>query len=430
MKAQRSRELDEMVAATVAYAAEHVPYYQRTWRGRGKAVRSVRALARLPLLDKDSAIAHQNELLADRAVAFAGTISSGTTYGEKPPLRVLHDPLEAPADGGVADGDEGLVLDVRDVHHGLPEGGAPSGRVRIPFVNSAQSLRLITSMLASPQPNGQRFSAMIISAGAIKALLAHLLETGGDPAAYGVREIGTYGHRLSNAWRRNVARAFVAEVFDNYSLSEFVTPALECRACGFNHWTWPPIAAEVVDAFTHRPSRRGTGVLVLTSLYPYVRGMPLIRYWTGDLVTLGPPCAAAEGARGVRCRGRLSQCLVARGDEPILVSTLDLMDACEEEPLVAREAHPAGLLGAVASPDIGAPKFELSFEGRNPSVRIELKCDPNLFADEAHALGARVARHLLASAPGLRALERSKRAELRIHLVGPGGVKKRWSKFA
>src|SRR5690606_13954983 len=157
-------------------------------------------------------------------------------------------------------------------------------------------------------------------------------------------------------------------------LSELPAPALECDDCGFHHWLPPPVVAEVVDVFTKKPVRSGVGVLVVTTRAPYVTTMPLLRYWTGALVELGPRCAA-RGERGVRPLGRSDQAMCTRGDG-LLVSPLDVGDVPAGRPEVARRPHPMERLGLLPPGGCGAVKFELT---KGPKVRVELRFDPQVF---------------------------------------------------
>lgn len=273
-----------------------------------------------------------------------------------------------------------------------------------------------------PQPDGRRVQRLLINAGALMPLTAHLLERGVDPRRFGIRGISTTGFRLSPHWRARVKEAWGAPVFDNFSLSELPSAALECTACGFNHWLPPPVWPEVIDPLTHRPLKRGVGVLVVTTLWPCVQAMPLLRYWTGDLVELGPRCAEAK-AQGIRFRGRERQSL------GLLVAAQDVVDALEAEPLVARHPHPVEQLGLVRSVDCGAVKYELARVKRDVVVRVELKFDPKAYPAEADALGWRIAHALLGASLSLRRLERARKGELVIDLVGPGTLTRPWTKW-
>lgn len=437
MAPRRRRLHDEQLVQTLAHAAAHAPYYRRTWGRAWQRVRSVRELPALPVLTKAEAIRNQRALVTTGRRAFVGVVSSGTHARDGQLLRVPRTGEEAQALGelearayGDAPADDGWGLEVRNVHHGVL-GEAKPGRLVVPWTYTAQALRLLEDVLARPQADGRRVTSMVIGAGAVTAFTSWLLARDVDPARFGLSLIGTNGFRLAPRWKARVAAAFDATVLDNYSLSELPTPALECTDCGFNHWLLPPVVSEVVDPFTKAPVTKGVGVLVVTTLVPWVSAMPLVRYWTGDLVELGPHCDAVDGA-GFRFRGRLEQSL-ATAKHGVLVAMQDVMDVVESSPSTARHPHPMETLGLVEGIECGAGKVELSLStarGRvAPKVRVELRFDPRLFPEEAEAFGGELAKALLAASPALRKLERAKTGELEVALCAPGTLKKGWVKF-
>lgn len=433
----RTRQRDEHLQQTLAHAVARSPYYRRALGRAWQRVRAVKDLPALPFLTKADAIRHQRELVTTGRRAFVGVVSSGTHAHEGRVLRVPRTEAEAQALAqleaqvyGDAPADEGWGLEVRNVHHGVL-GEARPGRLVVPWTYTAQALRLLEDVLARPQADGRRVTSMVIGAGAVTAFTSWLLSRDVDPAGFGLDVIGTNGFRLAPRWKARVAAAFDATVLDNYSLSELPTPALECTACGFNHWLLPPVVSEVVDPFTRAPVTKGLGVLVVTTLVPWVSAMPLIRYWTGDLVEPGPFCDEAQDV-GFRCRGRLEQSLATRA-HGVLVAMQDVMDVVESSPLTARHPHPMETLGLVEGGECGAGKAELSLttqRGRvTPKVRVELRFDPRLFPEEAEAFGGGLARALLAASPALRKLERTKAGELEVALCAPGTLKTGWVKF-
>ena len=104
-------------------------------------------------------------------------------------------------------------------------------------------------------------------------------------------------------------------------------------------------------------------------------------------------------------------------------------NALEAEPLVARHPHPVEQLGLVRSVDCGAVKYELARVKRDVVVRVELKFDPKAYPAEADALGWRIAHALLGASLSLRRLERARKGELVIDLVGPGTLTRPWTKW-
>jgi hypothetical protein len=409
----------DLLEATLEQVVRDVPFYRRRFGKR-------RELASLPFLTKAEAIAHQRELISGAPAGFVGTVSSGTHHAEGDLLRVPQSPAEREAIARLFAQTyrnvkpEGWVLEVQAAHHGVSEGSSP-GRLLMPWTYTRQALRLFEQLVSKKQPDGRRVTSVVIGSGALMPLTAWFLSRGIEPSKFGLRAIGTTSFRLSPHWKALVSDAWGCVVRDNFSLSELPAPALECDDCGFHHWLPPPMVTEVVDPFTRKPIRSGVGVLVVTTLAPYVTSMPLIRYWTGDLVELGGPRCIAPGFRPL---GRLDQAIATRRDG-LLVSPLDVSDFLEGRPEVARHAHPMETLGLIPPGDCGAVKFELT---KGPKVRVELRFDPLVFGDQAHALGAALAEALL-KRPALRRFEKSRRGQLEIELLRPGSITKQWVKF-
>lgn len=383
-----------LLEATIAHAAR-APYYRRRWGKRAPRVRTLAELARLPLLDKAQASRHQHQLIVGRRPTGVGLFSSGTTRGEAY-VEPLHVPLTAeelraradalPAEEG-PDPFPGWTLAVAAVHHGLPHRLPAPDELMLPWLHDANALAMLETALRAPQADGRRVTALLIGAGPLKVLTAWLAQRGVDPAAFGVRLIGTYSDRLSPHWTALVEARFGAQVFDNYSLSEFGTPFTTCAACGWLHMGHPPVLWELLALDRDAPAGRRPGRLVFTSLVPYQQAMPLVRYDTGDVAVAGPLCRAT-GQRGLRVLGRLRHGVLLRGpDGPrFVLNALDVRDALEAHPEVARTPHPLVTLGVVHSPDVGPPRWAVRAARGVACLDVEVRFDPDVYPDRARAL--------------------------------------------
>jgi hypothetical protein len=60
---------------------------------------------------------------------------------------------------------------------------------------------------------------------------------------------------------------------------------------------------------------------------------------------------------------------------------------------------------------------------------VELVFDPRAYPDAAEQLGQRLGAYLLQRSPALAKLEKSGRGMLTVDVVGPGTLKKAWTKF-
>lgn len=117
--------------------------------------------------------------------------------------------------------------------------------------------------------------------------LANLAETQGiDLAASSVKRILCTAEPLSQAKRTKLARAWGAEVYDAFGMTECTMMGAEGEARdGFHIWT--DIAfIEVVDEKTGEPVPEGeVGSLVVTPLWTN-HATPFLRWSSGDLVTM------------------------------------------------------------------------------------------------------------------------------------------------
>lgn len=403
--------------------AAALPYYRAAWGKRWK-----RGLTALPLLTKAEAVQHQRELLAPGVGPFVGVISSGTQHGDKAPLRVPETDAEVEAFGEFARGratrglaaPRGLSLEVVSMQHGFPSGPAPDGVLRVGWSFSLTTLQVIRDLLLVRE--GRRgVETVVIGAGALPALTAWLYEQDFDFGKLKVTDIGTTGFALSPHWKARVEALWGARVWNNFSLSELAAPAPECESCGHHHWLWPANLTEVLHPKTRAPLWTGVGELVVTTLYPFVQAMPLIRYATGDLVELGPQCRALR-ERGFKMRGRLAQCVLSPRGE-LIASPLDVEAFLDGLPDVDRLPHPDAKLGLVKSVDVGVPRFELQPKKGGAEVRFEVRFHPALFPQRADALARGLVQHLRRAAPAARS------AALEVQAVRRGTLTRRWSKF-
>ena len=425
--------------------AVRAPYYRRRFGSAWRRVKSIEDLALLPTLDKPTAIRFQRYLVVGERPPGFGITSSGTTRLDldMPPLNVLRCPEEADAIAGPAlepgqaareDPDDpypGWTLEVFSVTHGLP---LPPGKdeIVVPWMLDRNALYMIEAVLSKPQPDGRRVTAMRLGTGALTVLTVWLQERGKDPSSFGVKLIGTFSQRLTEFWRKLAAERFGAQIFDNYSLSEFSTPATECTACGWLHFRWPPVLYEVLDLVTGKPREEGIGRLVLTGLHPYVQKMPLIRYDTGDAVELGPFCRV-ERSRGIRMHGRIRRGLVLQnngGGAYLLapMTVFDLLDCLAE---VERWPHPCATLGIIRSRDVGFPRWVSEFDERLSLLRLrfEVRFDPLIFRERAKELETRVQEGLLTRDAGLKKLVRAGTLRLEVLAARPQSLNPPIDKF-
>ena len=126
----------------------------------------------------------------------------------------------------------------------------------------------------------------------------------------GVRVLSTTSEMLGDVNRRIIGDAFGLPVYDSYGLREAALVGHECDRFTM-HATDEHVILETIDPLTLAPTD-GEGELVVTSLIS--RAMPVIRYRTGDIVTLSRepcPCGRSLGSLTIS-GGRIADFVVTR----------------------------------------------------------------------------------------------------------------------
>jgi phenylacetate-CoA ligase len=105
---------------------------------------------------------------------------------------------------------------------------------------------------------------------------------------------------IVEGFRDPLRQAFGVPVYDSYGLREAGLIGHEC-AHQVMHCVEEQVLLETIDPITLEPTW-GEGELVVTNLVGHV--MPMIRYRTGDIVTLSDaPCRCGRTSRGVKVTG-------------------------------------------------------------------------------------------------------------------------------
>ncbi len=366
-----------VVSATLAHAAT-IPFYRAAWGGR------VLPLSRVPLLDKSTAAAEQQQLRYPGEAAAVGVISSSTTRDGRP-LRVLRRAVpEAPQVAHA--GQAGIeVLRIISPRHGLLTTSASDELVVAATLHDT-FVELVIDLLREHRP-----PQLVVPLSTLKWLTAAIEQRGVSLASLAPRVISVTGYPLTTSARAWLATAWRTALVDHWSMSELSGHTQPCRHCGAAHWVGAALHAEVITPSSAKRTVLQTGrvgELVVTTLLPEAAAMPLVRYRTGDLVEVGPPCRAYDGARGVIVRGRSSHSIVV-GDR-VLAASGALLELGESLADVAQVPHPAELLGLVRAADLGVPKITARLDAGVPVVDVELRYHPARFAQRAREVVAAV----------------------------------------
>jgi phenylacetate-CoA ligase len=110
-----------------------------------------------------------------------------------------------------------------------------------------------------------------------------------------LKVVVTQAEPLSDHQRFVIERAFRCPVRESYGMAEMVVQASECEEG--NMHLWPEFGVCEVDVGGGALMRNGTGDLVATGFLNF--DMPLIRYRTGDIATLGGEDKKCSCGRGL-----------------------------------------------------------------------------------------------------------------------------------
>lgn len=314
-RARRDALRTERLGALVRSAHEHTPYWRKVMDEAGFAPDDVRTLddiRRFPLLEK-STLRHRREEMVWR--------------GEGPRVRLVR------TSGSTNEALQFYTSSTREAHinaarmrgHewiGIRRGekemyywGSPvelSGqdrvkRVRDWLVNDG----LTNGFEVTPERVEAYFEywkrwrpRCLFGYPSTFVLTAHMAERGGldltELRARGLKVVVTTSEMLTEPDRERIAGAFGVPVYDSYGLREGGLIAHEC-AEGTLHCMDEQLLLETIDPDTLEPTD-GEGELVLTNLVG--PAMPVIRYRTGDIVTLrDEPCPCGRTLSRIEISG-------------------------------------------------------------------------------------------------------------------------------
>jgi phenylacetate-coenzyme A ligase PaaK-like adenylate-forming protein len=301
-----------MLRETIRHARHSSPFYRQLLEGCG-APDSLADLARFPFTF--AADIQQDELRflcvsrgeIERVVTLQ---SSGTTAAAKR-LHFTSDDLE---------------LTVDFFHHGMSTLVEPGDRVLIlmpgHLPGSVGDLLVrglgrmdVEGIVRWPVGDAEEVIAGIAARqiSSIVALPGHALALVRHPAAAmlppgRIRSVLLSADHVPDAVALEIARVWGARVFNHYGMTETgLGGGVDCRALAGYHLREADLYFEIVDPVDGCPLPDGeTGEVVFTTLSR--RGMPLIRYRTGDLASFLPqPCPCGTILRRLgHVRGRLT----------------------------------------------------------------------------------------------------------------------------
>lgn len=297
------------------WAYQTVPYYRELFKDAGlrpEQIRTAGNLGLLPVLTKQHVREHADALHSTAIPKHKLTVTT-TTGSTGIPLTIAHDQTSVAAGRaailrsfrahGLRLTDDTLRITHRKRERALHEffGILP---IRTASVHAPP--RQLASIAATMRPD------VIDSYPSILRAMAKYTELLPDT----VRRIFTSTEMLTKETRKQLDKAFNAQVVDFYGAAEFPRLAWECPAGGGYH----------VDADYALVECSESNELLVTGLYNY--GMPLIRYAIGDLAKESDgPCACGRGLPLLKSiEGRTDDSLVMPGGDIISPRRVNMLD--------------------------------------------------------------------------------------------------------
>jgi phenylacetate-CoA ligase len=251
---------------------------------------------------------------------------------------------------------------------GFHQGGERIGATVVPVSGGFTARQALLLADLGPQ--------VLVSTPSYALVIAQaVLDGGRDPRSLGL-QLGLFGGEpWTEELRAEIERVIGLKAMNFYGLSEMCGPgvAAECLVGRSGlHVQEDHFLVEVIDPSDDAPVPPGSeGELVLTTLTK--EALPLIRYRTGDLVSVTlEPCECGRSTiRLMELRGRRDDMLIVRGVN----------------------VHPSQVEHVLLSVDGVAPHYRLIVERTGAMDELTLECEPAPGAD-ADELAAHIGRQL------------------------------------
>jgi phenylacetate-CoA ligase len=312
--------------ALVRSAWDHSSFWRATMQSHGVSPQSIRSLAdlqRFPLLDKETIRARREEMVwRDEGPRLQLVRTSGST--NEALQFYTNSSREAQINAARMRGHRwvGMERGERELYFwGSPIELSKQDRVkriRDWLINDglANGFALKPELVPRYLEQWNRWRPKcIFGYPCTLALMVEMASSAGielaSLARRGLKMIVTTSEILTETDRKAVTDAFGVPVYDSYGLREVGLVAHECDRFTL-HSMDEQLILETIDPVTQQPTS-GEGELVLTSLVGRV--MPMIRYRTGDIVTLSNDrCRCGRSLNAIRISGgRVADFIVTRG---------------------------------------------------------------------------------------------------------------------
>ncbi len=370
---------------TIAHVRRHVPYYRSALEAAGvrpEEIRSLDDLRHLPLTHRADLEADPGRFLS-AAPGLNPTIHLHTSGTSGRPLDLFLSQEEfdyyvaVQAMSGMAGGFLGpahilqvhLSLDTSIAARIFTAAAQRAGALVLNIGVSGEYDRSLRALFEERHLPGKfsRVSGLFASPGQLWALTTRAEQLGLSGAGSGLRRIYTCGAMVSENLKRFVHRVWGLPLREAWSMVETLsTGAFECES-GRLHFLDLSGLVEFLDPETRRPVPPGRpGVAVVTAFYPDRELMPILRYWSHDLMVPSAETACECGVVSTQIEE-----ILGRTDQMVIVG--------------ARNFFPQAL-GEVLRDFPGLvqpPRFRVAVQEHTGAqhVVMEIECAPTLEGD-------------------------------------------------
>jgi len=405
---------EELLGETISWCRNQSKYYRQRFADAGE-VKCLTDMPKLPVLFREDVVDNHAAILCDPSLPAAVQHTTGTTgaflqlhrsAGEQ---KFIWDFFSARLCAAPMPNPRPLYLSLSNAYHGSLIGMPTSAYTLSAGVHDmaqAQQARGLLERRYNLPGVAPQVSLLMGTERMVKALTAYLLADGYDLKNSPVRHLALFGGHVTPARKRLLARLWQADVHDQYSMTEMFGGATEAGIGG--PWVFDPhVIPEVVHPDTHEPVTEGVGVLLLTGLYPFVQQMPLVRYFTGDLVEVTAPVDSPAGLQ-VYYKGRISRSVLDTNGPvlPLLLSG-PLYEALEAIPDIAISPRFPDLQAGSGLELTGDLHYDVAHseatddasEPESITIRLGLRYAPWMYPDRVREVVANLTQQLFESHP-------------------------------
>lgn len=370
-----------LLQQTLEFAEQTVPYYRRRAAETGLNAgifEKISDLQRYPILTRADIVNNYASFFSNAAVPEKASSTSGTTgrrlliYGNREEDKAAFALRQIILSG---DGNQPDPLTLRIIpgnrrtHISASSTNVKTNTVTVGYTplqtswfDHTDHILEVLSDTYYLGGNASRISIIHITPPVILDIItAQMLQRRIDPAIFGITDIAVSGAFMSRQTRHLIENVWKARAHHSYSCSEINGEAITAADDFDSFFVQKTMLCEILDVETRQPVNSGeSGMVVLTSLYPFQQVMPLIRYSIGDIAQR---CDDASNPFVTKLKpiGRLSECI--RLGRRRFIGTRDCFHALTAFPEI---------------PQIPYPRFELLCDKQKEESVLRLNIELTL----------------------------------------------------